>query len=762
VAHRRRAAPVEREGVLVILRLGSGRAARQGCGPKAALLDRASRAGLPVPPGVIVLDQAWRSSLGRGLVRLEGAGSRQAVSVPDPTLLVHLLGLPALDTLLAVRSAFCLEDGSAESLAGVFATGLFVDGRRSAAMAAGLAGVWASALGHPRELRRDVIIQAMVVARHAGVAFTEREHEDDLVNATEGTAEALLGGQVAGESYRLPKRRGWERPTERDPLIRRLQMLLRSVRRVFGEANWDVEWADDGEHIWLVQVRAVTRPTRRNEAFTAASHRELLPDPPSRLTTSLIASWAEGLFGYYRRFDPGLPAGRPLVEVFRHRPFLNLSLLTEMMRRWGLPTRLVTGSIGGASDRDFGLQPARFLLHLPVLARLARAQLGAARSAERAEEALLERTALPPPRLDDVIRVLRSVYVTLVTEMLSLTAAISGPLALLRRAGILTEVAVRWHTAGTEVLEDLAPLRAQVAAQPERARALERGELPDDEEFRRAFAGWLERHGHRGVYESDLARPRYSEEPSPLLRSLAVASRPVLAPPLSPRARLLAPLVWQAEGTIRARERLHSTAMVAFGRIRSTLLARARQLAERGLLPAPEAIWDLELGEVARLEDDFRPDERFWTDRRAEIEATRGYDFPDVFHRFDDLDAFRPGAARTEAPARLHGIGLTRGEVRGRAWVASEPAAEPPEGLRPAEIVLVARAVDAGWIPTFTRVAGVVVETGGDLSHGSIVLREMGLPAITNVRGATRALRTGDRLVLHADEGAVERLEPAP
>jgi phosphohistidine swiveling domain-containing protein len=746
----------------VILRLGCGKAAGRGCGPKAALLDRAAQAGLPVPPGVIVLDEAWHSALARGLVRLEGAGSRQAVSVPDPTLLVHLLGLPPLDTFLAVRSAFSLEDGTADSLAGAFVTGLFVDGRRSAAVAAGLAGVWSSGLGRPPSLRRDVIVQAMVVARNAGVAFTEREHEDDLVNATEGTAEGLLAGQVAGESYRLPKRRRWDRPTEASGLARRLQTLLRDVGRVFGEADWDVEWADDGQHIWLVQVRVVTRSTRRNEVFTAASHRELLPDPPSRFTTSLIASCADELFGYYRRFDPSLPCGRPLIEVFRHRPFFNLTLLTEMMRRWGLPTRLVTSSIGGAADRDFGAQPARLLLHLPVLARLARAQLGAVRSADQTREALLERTAVPPPRLADLILVLRSVYVSLVTEMFSLTAAISGPLALLRWAGVLADVGLRWQTAGTEILDDLAPLQARVAERPELARSLERGELPDDEEFRLTFTRWLERHGHRGTYESDLARPRYREEPSVLLRSLAAAGRPRPAPPPTLRARLLAPVVWQAEGTVRARERLHSTAMMAFERIRSILLTRARQLTERGVLPAPEAIWDLEVGEVARLEDDFLPDEGFWRARRDEIETARGFDLPSLFHRFDDLDEFRARSAREASPTRLRGIGLTRGEVRGRAWVLSEPSVEPPEELRSAGIILVARAVDAGWIPTFTGVAGVVVETGGDLSHGSIVLREMGLPAVTNVRHATRALRTGDLILLRADEGAVERLGPEP
>ncbi len=51
---------------------------------------------------------------------------------------------------------------------------------------------------------------------------------------------------------------------------------------------------------------------------------------------------------------------------------------------------------------------------------------------------------------------------------------------------------------------------------------------------------------------------------------------------------------------------------------------------------------------------------------------------------------------------------------------------------------------------------GVVVETGGDLSHGSIILREIGLPAITNVRHVTQRIQTGDKLVLRADIGVVE------
>jgi pyruvate,water dikinase len=745
----------------VILRLGSGDAAQKGCGSKAALLDRAAHAGLPVPPGVIVLDEAWRSALERGLVRVDRVIDRRPVSVPDPSLLVHLLGLPPFDGPLAVRSAFSMEDGATDSLAGVFVSGLFVDGRRPAALAAGLAGVWASAFRRPRRFRRDLILQKMVHARRAGVAFTEREYEDDLVNASDGTAERLVSGELPGEQLLLPKRRGSEGPTAADPVEARLQVLLRDVRRVFGEADWDIEWADDGARVWLVQVRPVTRPTLRNEVFTCAGHRELLPDPPSRLMTSLIASCASGLFDSFRRFDPRLPAGRPLVEVFRGRPFLNLSLLTETMRRWGLPSRPVTDSIGGAADRDFGAQPSRLLLQAPLLARLAAAQLRSVSSAAAAERRIDARTASPPVGLADAVEELRWLYRTLVAEMLSLTAALSGPLALLRRAGVLVEVASRWRSVGTELREDLAALSAQATGRPELLEPLRRGVLPEDGAFRGSFEAWLERHGHRGLYEGDIAAARYREEPDIILRGLvAPRDEPPAPPPVSLRARLLRPVAWQAERTLLARERMRSTAMRGFERLRRALLVRARRLVDDGVLPSVEALFQLDVDELRRLDEGFRPDGAFWRARASEKEALGAYDFPDVFRRLDDFESFRPGPLGEAHPTRLRGIGLTTGEARGRAWVLSEPSLELPAGYRPADTILVAGAVNTAWISTFSRVAGVVVEVGGDLSHGSITLREMGIPAVTNVRGALRALRTGERLVLRAEEGTVERIGP--
>jgi phosphohistidine swiveling domain-containing protein len=69
--------------------------------------------------------------------------------------------------------------------------------------------------------------------------------------------------------------------------------------------------------------------------------------------------------------------------------------------------------------------------------------------------------------------------------------------------------------------------------------------------------------------------------------------------------------------------------------------------------------------------------------------------------------------------------------------------------------ILVAPATDPSWTPLFTLASGVIVEVGGMLSHASTIAREYGLPALANVKEATRRLRTGDRVHLDATGGFV-------
>jgi pyruvate,water dikinase len=97
------------------------------------------------------------------------------------------------------------------------------------------------------------------------------------------------------------------------------------------------------------------------------------------------------------------------------------------------------------------------------------------------------------------------------------------------------------------------------------------------------------------------------------------------------------------------------------------------------------------------------------------------------------------------------GIPVSPGVVEGRACVVLDPN---DAVLQPGDI-LVAPVTDVAWTPLFLRAAGLVVEVGGPLSHGSIVAREYGIPAVTAVAGATRDIRTGDIIRIDGSRGTV-------
>ena len=99
------------------------------------------------------------------------------------------------------------------------------------------------------------------------------------------------------------------------------------------------------------------------------------------------------------------------------------------------------------------------------------------------------------------------------------------------------------------------------------------------------------------------------------------------------------------------------------------------------------------------------------------------------------------------------GTGIARGRVR--------RLRHPSAGLRlqPGEI-LVAPSTDPGWTPLFLKAGGLVVETGGYMSHGAIVAREFALPAVVNLPGILAALEDGDWVEVDGTRGTVRRLAP--
>ena len=696
--------------------LGSGRLTALGFAAKAARVDAAKAAGLPVPDGVVVAD-------GADAVR---AAATIAARFPRP---------------LAVRSAFSAEDTSASSMAGHFHTALHIE----PSMRSVLDAITAVRESGSADMRRDVLVMEMVNATRAGVVFSEPGYEDDLVNVVAAQGERLVSGLETGERLELPRLRRFERPTANEDWSRRLQLLLREVRETEGDEAWDIEWADDGTTCWFLQIRPITAAPARDELFTLANHREILPDPPSVFMSSVIMANGHRLQG------PGgmlaqATARRGYFEMFDGRPYINQSVTTDLVRDLGLPSALVNESLGGDDLDDVQISPIRLALSLPTLARLG---LDQARAVSRSKR-VATRLARPNPRprtFSDAIDAFTDDHLALVEEMGNLVSAMAVPLALLRRLGVLDAHFESLETPGTRIMSDLRTIARRAEASPKARAALGAGQIPEDAELRQLWERWLADHGHRGRFESDIAEPRFHEDPQTTL--MLAATLPTRARASTPdrgwRVKATVPLWLIGRRALVAREELRTQAMRGFDVHRAALRRLAEIAVADGRLPDAAALWDMTVGELRALDTGDRITLEWLTERRAEIARHAAIDVPEVRRRFGTVDA--------SAPPDGSGIPLYPGTVEGRAWVLTSPSTELPDGFDPSTTILVARSVDAGWVPTFGLVAGVAVDIGGDLSHGSIILRELAMPAITNTRGMTKQLSTGDRVTLDARAG---------
>ena len=299
--------------------------------------------------------------------------------------------------------------------------------------------------------------------------------------------------------------------------------------------------------------------------------------------------------------------------------------------------------------------------------------------------------------------------------------------------------------------------------------------------FREAFDAFLDEFGHRGAGEIDLSRPRWREEPSMLLavvranlaeeaagdhheriRRLADEAEAAAARlearadhgPLGPlRRRYVRWLVRTYRDTVYLREYPKQEAARAFTAWRTALLDAGEHLAADGRLDQPDDVWFLRKDELfAAL--DGEPVDADIDARRREHARYAEMDAPPVLT--SEGETIRGGADQGAAPeGALVGTGVSAGVVEGVARVVRDPAAATVERGE----ILVARSTDPGWTPLFLNAAGLVSEVGGPVSHGALVAREYGLPAVVSVAEATKRIESGQRVRIDGSRGTVELLD---
>jgi rifampicin phosphotransferase len=308
----------------------------------------------------------------------------------------------------------------------------------------------------------------------------------------------------------------------------------------------------------------------------------------------------------------------------------------------------------------------------------------------------------------------------------------------------------------------------------ELARRYRDGALPPT--LQSGLAAFLLRHGHRAVAEIDLGMPRWSDDPTHVLGVLANYLRlddPELAPDavFARGAQAAEAAVAAAVDRVRSRSRLRAVALrFALRRVRRLaglreehkdylvrIFAHARallatvgaELAARGLLDHPDDVFFLDLAETrsALAGTDHR---ELVAGRRAEYDRElRRRRVPRVM--LSDGTEPEAVAVPTTGEGALVGTAASAGTVTAPARVVLDPVGAH---LEPGEI-LVAPSTDPGWTPLFLTAGGLVMEMGGPNSHGAVVAREYGIPAVVGVADATTQIKTGQEVTVDGAAGVV-------
>jgi pyruvate,water dikinase len=776
--------------------------------------------GFRVPPGFIITTAAFAE-----FMRMAGSSpTREGLlrtPLPEPLARAITQAYSQRGGRVAVRSSLVGEDSAEASFAGQLDTFVNVEGE--AAVLAAVRACWASAFSErvvryraehaaPESVSMAVVVQRMVAAQVAGVGFSADPltgAEVVVLEAARGLGEAVVSGRVTPDRWVIDPHGAILQASNpqssvlSSSLLTHVVALVRAVAAK-AKAPQDVEWAWDGETLFVLQARPIT--TLAADMYSSKFVSEMVPGLIKPLVwTTTTSAISRNVFA--RVFDdllgPGVVDTRTLVKRIGSRIFANLTLLGEACTRLGLPANFFEAITRG--ERAEGRRALLAPKNLRAKLRLAGWAFRHAR-AERGIRAFIARHkhALQPLRdtdwsgqsaanlldaIDALTRLHGEAQWWIFITALNMSVRNRLLMRLAQRAA--PEVNVNDLTRGVAGLRALEPnialeaLAAQARKLDEATRALlltgdelaRRAALESSEAGRALLAGvsdFIVQHGSLSANGTDFSLPTWREQPEVVWRAVGrMAAQPaaahedsrvlrqtatarVLSRLHGPRRWLFEQLLGSTLTFIDLREHVSAHISASAHELRRVFLTLADQFVSRGVIAQRDDIFHLTLDEAraaANAPDDLRA---VVAARRAEMEEDAKLELPEVVR--GSLANVRPVPAPSGHDA-LAGIAGSAGIVQGIARVVRDPA-DAPLTLTRGDI-LVVPFTDVGWTPLLTRIGGIVSETGGQLSHTAIVAREYGLPAVVSVKRATQLVRDGQPITVDGGLGRVYLETPA-
>ncbi|GAA1986354.1 PEP/pyruvate-binding domain-containing protein [Microbacterium pumilum] len=808
------------EPVLELRDVGRGDLAVAG--GKGANLGELVRAGYAVPDGFVITTAVYeRATAGIAVSSTDAGARRDAVAdaaLPDDMRDAVVRAYERLGAgAVAVRSSATAEDlpgaafaGQQETFLNVWGSSEVLDAVRRcwASLWSDRAIAYRAQRGIPDdEVQIAVVVQALVAADIAGVMFTADpvtgERDRIVIDASPGLGEAVVSGLVTPQHVMLDARDrlvgqrggnaevviraadgggtreehasadGTQLTTEQ---ARRLAAVGRSIAARFG-APQDIEWAFEGERLWVLQARPLTAlppaPRRVNAVrrMMGSIVAELLPVRPYPLDMS---TWT--LRGH----------GRILTRMLAEIPGVNLDLGRMLPEAAGVVDELVppeprpsarTLTAPARAIRKARRFDTREWTGDPRFARFER-EIAELRSLEPRSLDWVELVGIPHRVLSslDGLITLRIDYLPHAGLSLLRLRLRLGALGLRGEAGPLSR-GLQTRTSQANV--DLGALALTVASRPEWLQAFRESDpdrfadrLASDERLaglREPIAAYLSEYGHREVRSAFLmSEPTWGETPALLHAGIAgLLDRPEAAgePGYAiaavaverlrsyRRIRLTnsAPSILAAAEAARAgiafREDTHFHATRGLPVLRGALLEAGRRLADAGVLDTTDDVMHLRLAEITAL---------------AGPEAAGGALRERALARKARRASYAGGPLISPATLYPHrrgtGDALVAGTPAGggRASGAVRVVRGPSDfaSLRAGE-VLVCPYTNPSWTPLFERAAAVVVDSGGLASRAAIVAREYGIPAVMGTGIGTTVLHDGDAVTVDGDAGHV-------
>ncbi|MEV8427613.1 rifamycin-inactivating phosphotransferase [Streptomyces chartreusis] len=598
-----------------------------------------------------------------------------------------------------------------------------------------------------------------------------------------------------------------EQPALTDAQVLRLVRLGRRIEAHFGRPQ-DIEWclADDGFQI--VQSRPITTlfpvpesGDQENHVYVSVGHGQMMTDPMKplghsmwRLTAMVPMHEAGGrLFVDVTRRLAAPTSRAGLLDVLgKGDPLIRDALETVLDRDGFVPTLPDTGPGGPPA----GGPPAPLETDPAVVTRLIERSETSVAALERGI-----RTKTGPALFDFLMEAFEE-HKRVLSDPLSIQAIMAGMEAtwwlndkLLEWLGEKNAADTLTLSAPGNVTSEMGLALLDVAdvirPHPELVTFLqgveddgfldELAKLPGGTEARDAIQAYLDRYGMRCVGEIDITRPRWSERPTTLVpvildnvrnfepgaaelrfeqgrrkaqeKEQEVLSRLRALPDGELKADEAKRMIDRVRTFIGYREYPKYGIISRYFVYKRALLAEAERLVRAGVLPEAEDAFYLTFQEFHDAVRSNRVDDRLVRRRKEAFRSYHALTPPRVLT--SEGDALTGAYRRDDVPAgALVGLPVSAGTVEGRARVVLDMADADLE----AGDILVTAFTDPSWSPLFVGIAGLVTEVGGLMTHGAVIAREYGLPAVVGVEQATRLIRDGQRIRVHGTDGYVEIL----